>query len=479
MLPQACRELNPSGHPITVRGPVQHPRSLQQFVGGKETRQLFALDTKTERIIQIAEGAAEALRADCRSGRLVCPIESCETRAFTTVGGSRRHHFRHRLQGAGRHGRESYYHQLGKSLIAQHFTDRYPHAEVDLETEAGDNAQRPDILVAFPDGSRFAIELQYSPLTIAAWRARHEGYRRHGVTDIWLFGHLPPHLRTSRYHRDERFAGAIGVTELARAVTSAGLPVRFFSPDERTVATALVESGNPLLRAWGAAELAFVGLEECELRNGLWTPVDDAEEAARRACEERLLRQAQEQRRWEREDARRRAEQARREHDRDKIDRWKRRKHDEAERMWKEHSEARFLALVGLPETPSIIERELRADRWIHRHPAHWHAQIYWEFLHGRVGQTFTFGKAVRRFYAAQPKNRHGANVALAGFLFELRRNGYVAFDSLNTWIEGEIIVLADITAPPQPSWGHVRLVEREHDLVAIAETGELLAVVS
>jgi hypothetical protein len=406
---------------------MAHSAELRRFLGGKETRQLFALDRRSARIVELPDGRARELRSDCHAGRLVCPIESCENRAFTTVGGSKRHHFRHRVPGARAHGRESYYHQLGKALLGQRLADGHPEARVVVDREALDNAQRPDVLVEFPDGRRFAFELQYSPLSLEAWRARHAGYEDQGLIDVWLLGHLRPHLRPSRYHREERFAWALEVTPLARALHGSGSPVRFFNPDEQTIATALLESGDGLLRGWDATTLAFDPLDVCEIRaDRFWAPTDDLEESARAV-------RLSEERRREEEHARWRAEEKRRQRERKRIAEWKARKQDQAARLWTVEAQPRFLDLVGLARTPPIIEQELRADRGIHLHPAHWHAQLYWRFLHRKIGSCFFFGEAVRRFYAAQPKHKRGARIALAGYLFELRRQGYVTFKSEGT----------------------------------------------
>jgi hypothetical protein len=145
-------------------------------------------------------------------------------------------------------------------------------------------------------------------------------------------------------------------------------------------------------------------------------------------------------------------------------------------RAWALEAQPRFLELVGLARTPPIIEQELRADRGVHLHPAHWHAQLYWRFLHRKIGSSFSFGEAVRCFSAAQPKHKRGARIALAGYLFELRRRGYVTFRSEGTRIESEILVLADLHQPPHARWGRVRLVEQGQRLLAVAETGELIA---
>jgi Competence protein CoiA-like family len=449
-----------------------HSAELRRFLGGKETRQLFALDRRTGRIVELHDGGALDLRPDCRAGRLVCPIESCENRAFTTVGGSNRHHFRHRVPGARAHGRESYYHQLGKALLGQGLKDRYPEARVVVDREALDNAQRPDVLVEFPNGRRFAFELQYSQLPVDDWRARHEGYERQGLIDVWLLGHLPPHLRPSRHHRDEQFAWALEVTPLARAIHASGSPVRFFNPDECTIATALLESGDRFLRYWDAMTLAVDPFDACEIRGDrFWAPTDDLEDTARaaRLAEER--RREEEERLWH-------AEQERRKRQRKRIAAWKERTHEEALRLWKLEAEPRFLDLVGLARTPPIIEQELRADRGIHMHPAHWHAQLYWRLLHEKIGSSFSFGEAVRPFYATQEKHKRGARIALAGYLFELRRQGYVTFSSERTWIESKILVLADLDHPPESGWRHVRLVEERERLLAVAETGEVIAAV-
>jgi hypothetical protein len=459
---------------------MAHPPELRRFIGGKETRQLFALDMRIGRIIQIPEGGAPALRSDCHDGHLVCPIETCDSRSFTTVGGSKRHHFRHRIVGARAHGRESYYHQLGKALLGQAIRERYPSARVVVDKEALDGGQRPDVLVELPEGARFAFELQYSPLTVESWQARHYGYEADGVIDVWIFGHLPPHLRPSRYHREQRFAWAIEVTPLARALHASGAPVRFFSPDERTFATALIESGEPFLRAWDAAELSFESVDACEIRGEkFWTPTDDVEDAARVARAAEVQRAEADARRRKAEHVLRLADDARRERNRDRIAAWKKRKEAEAERAWQSDGEPRFLQLVGLAETPPIIARELRADRGIYEHPARWHAELYWCLLHGRVGSAFTFRQAARRFYKAQPKDTRGARIALAGYLFELRRRGYVTFASEGTWIEGDIVVIADLRHPPQPDWGYVRLLHRGEGLTAVAATGEVIAEIA
>lgn len=431
---------------------MSHAADLQQFVGGRETRQLYALDRRSGRIVYMQERHAEELRPDCRAGHLICPIDGCESRAFTTYGGtSKRHHFKHLVSGARAHGPESYYHQLGKGLLGQYLRDRYPEASVVVDQEALDNGQRPDVLIDMSGGRRFAFELQYSPLTVSEWRRRHDGYRSQGVKDVWLFGHLPPHLRRSRYHREQRFESAIELTEVARALNAEGEPVRFFSPDELQIATATLESGDRLLAAWHAAELRFDQLTECRIEGERFiTPTDEMEDAARleRLDEERKAREALAADEHVRRP--RSAAKAAREKGEEAWAEWHRRQRAARVQAW-QAAAPKFLKLVALQTVPEVISVELRSDWGTIWHPAHWHARLFSEFIQGQIGETFEYRRAIRRFFQAQPYGKHQANVALGGYLFHLRREGYVRFDSEGYWIDGPILVMADLHHPPTP----------------------------
>jgi Competence protein CoiA-like family len=62
-----------------------------------------------------------------------------------------------------------------------------------LEQAIEGGIRRADLLVTLADGHQVAVEVQYSGLTIAAWRARHRDYRARGITDVWLWHlDLPP-----------------------------------------------------------------------------------------------------------------------------------------------------------------------------------------------------------------------------------------------------------------------------------------------
>jgi hypothetical protein len=211
---------------------------LGDLVGRRsDARQLFARDRRLGQdapLVFIEIGAARRLRADCHAGDLVCPFPGCPDPRLITRGGTRRDHFAHRRAlDPIAHAPERWYHLCGKYLIGEWARRSFPEARVQVDHEAVDNGQVPDVLVVFPDGRRFAFEVQYAPLTIDAWRARHDGYRAQGIVDIWLFGHIPPHLRAARGRPGE--AARFVFTELLEAVELAGGIARWIDPDVRAV----------------------------------------------------------------------------------------------------------------------------------------------------------------------------------------------------------------------------------------------------
>lgn len=260
---------------------------VARFSGPEERRQLFARDLRGAQdaeLVFIPEDGAEGVREACRAGYLVCPVADCPDPRYIAKGGSRRHHFAHH-GGAGGHAPESFYHQVGKQLLAAHIRKRQPQAEVAVEGHV-ENGQVADVLVRSPlSGRRYAFELQYSPLTVEAWRARHEGYRALGIIDCWVFGHTPPHLRAAA----GAGLGFVALTPLAMELFHQGLPVIFLNPDEQAVATALLQCHLHQLRRGGqlreglpqetserAAVLSVDPLSFCEpYARGLLTPTGD------------------------------------------------------------------------------------------------------------------------------------------------------------------------------------------------------------
>ena len=69
------------------------------FADSDEPRQVWALDTHQDRIIQLPDGAVnDAVRLACREGRLRCPVHGCADPRLIAKGGTeRRHHFAHKV----------------------------------------------------------------------------------------------------------------------------------------------------------------------------------------------------------------------------------------------------------------------------------------------------------------------------------------------------------------------------------------------
>ena len=396
---------------------------LQTFSAAKETRQLWARDTEASEIVFLEEGCADTFREGCSSGRYICPIESCESPAYSAVGGSRkRHHFRHRQIAATSHAPESWLHETGKRWLGQELAYRYPEASVFIDTKAIDGGQRPDILVEFPHGRRFAFEVQYSPITVSDWRRRHSGYADERIIDVWLFGNIPPHLRFTRLKGDE---GAISLGDLHQAMTENGLAIHFIAPDIRSIGTALVHSGRRMIEPRNC-DLGIDPLDDCEIEEDVFlTPCDRREQVA---IEEETARRLKEREEWQAEGA------------------------------------AKFLSLVGLTEMPAIISEHSPADHCIDGYHERWHAEFYWQHLR-EIGASFSYADAAKRFWDAQPKGKKWVNCAVTGYLFALRRTGFVSFESTDVWIESEIVVTANFAEPPA---GELANGTDDADLVAL-----------
>jgi hypothetical protein len=70
-----------------------------------------------------------------------------------------------------------------------------------------------------------AVEVQYSGLTIAAWRARHRDYQAHGITDVWLWHlDLPPAMSAAEPPRVE-------LPAVQQAALDQGLPALWIGAD--------------------------------------------------------------------------------------------------------------------------------------------------------------------------------------------------------------------------------------------------------
>ncbi len=103
--------------------------------------------------------------------------------------GKRRPYFAHPAHAApvGGHRPESVWHAEGKQLLASWARGQAGSAEVVVEYWTADRRRRSDVAVRFADGSRVAMEVQYSPLPDAVWLRRHHDYAALGIHDLWFW----------------------------------------------------------------------------------------------------------------------------------------------------------------------------------------------------------------------------------------------------------------------------------------------------
>jgi len=132
---------------------------------------------------------AERARALSDEGALRCPC--CDEPVVFRAGRLVTAHFAHRPGAACALGDdpdyrpESELHLSTKLALYDWVRARFPDARVEVEAAIPATGQRADLLAVI-DGAAVALEVQCSPLSGEAWRARHEGYARAGVRDVWI-----------------------------------------------------------------------------------------------------------------------------------------------------------------------------------------------------------------------------------------------------------------------------------------------------
>jgi len=411
-----------------------------------ELRQLFARDQRLAHdapLVFLEIGAARQLRADCHAGHLVCPVPGCPDPRLITRGGSRRDHFAHRhAADTLAHAPEGWYHLCGKSLVGAWARHRYPEARVQVDHEAVGNGQVPDVLVVFPGGRRFALEVQYAPLTLDAWQARHAGYRAQGIVDVWLFGHIPPHLRAARGQPGAAPRFVFG--QLLEAVELAGGMARWIDPDERAIRTPRHALGWRRVRSPVGARLLVEAppepLAACHLdQDSFRAPADTAQAPLRAEHLAELAREvARRGVRHQQLDEHRRAVA---------VDEQLRRLTLEA--AWEAYRCTRFADPDAIP---AVIAAVGRPDAGIADYlPAHWHARLFEEVIQGRIGSTFTYRRAVAPFLGSPAARPRAVYRALSAYLARLRQAGYLDYQAdAGGYVSAEIRVLADTKHPPR-----------------------------
>ena len=65
--------------------------------------------------------------------------------------------------------------------------------------------------------------------SLEAWRDWHEWYEASEIEDVWIFGHLPPHLRRPRH--DDRDPDVVVLGSVLRDMLDAERDVYFVDPD--------------------------------------------------------------------------------------------------------------------------------------------------------------------------------------------------------------------------------------------------------
>lgn len=219
---------------------------LTMFRGKSDGRFLFARrrDAVGADLVYLEDGTADQMRDTTRRD-LECPMPQCGDRRLTTVNRQhRRDGFRHLHKTSG-HAPESVHHQQGKALVAKWVAAQVrrglaPPATVVVEQSTSDRSRRADVMVTFDSGERLAVEIQYSALSVAEYRARNESYLAQGITPVWLLGHTGSHMK-SVYRETSR----LSLTDLQRAIAADGRVPMWINPSDELVGSATVEVHVP------------------------------------------------------------------------------------------------------------------------------------------------------------------------------------------------------------------------------------------
>lgn len=209
--------------------PDNHKADLAAFQGG-EAVFVWGRDTVTDHMWFLKEDAGAADRPFVKE-RIVCPVPGCGAKLTSAHRATKRDGLTH-YSGTGSHSIESIFHSQGCALIEEWLRDRYPKSKVlreEYSNAAGE--RRADVMLTAATQERVAFEVQYSPLTPEAWRARHESYARQGIRDVWLFGHTGAQLKVDK---DD----VLKPNPAHLEVIKSGTPLLFISPIEQIIGIA-------------------------------------------------------------------------------------------------------------------------------------------------------------------------------------------------------------------------------------------------
>jgi hypothetical protein len=450
-----------------------------------ERAQVYAHDLRLgpgAPLVYLPRGGADAVRDDVRAGHLVCPLPDCNSRELTVRGKSRRDHFAHRTAPTSDHAPERLMHLQGKWMIADWLRSLFgSRLKVGIEVAVQGRARVADVMARSPRGGGMVFEIQYSALEPAEWQQRHDDYVEAGLHDVWLWGRIPPHCRPVV---GEHFDGERMISPaMQRCRRETGRPLLWINPEEHQLALALTAGDIDLyedlremlgtdarMMSWaflgGHAAVGLVAdLSDWTL--GRRGPTSESAAKIDR-LQARMIARAEARRREQavrnRRDEERRAEREqlakwRQDHEEELAER--RALHAKRDRIRWEREAPALIARTG-GALPAPIATRLPSDRGVFMAPEHWHAIVYLEHLHAmQPDEAFAFRDVCRTVFRTlngigiHPRTSKPVCAAIGGFLCHLRREGWIAFDTVpgSYWIDGLIRM-----GPHHPTWLRQRL---------------------
>lgn len=285
-----------------------HMKRVASFTSG-DPRFIYAARRDGSGVMLLPDGEALQRREIART-QLMCPVPGCPAPEITTVGGERRHHYRHLVKDvATDHGAETWYHLEAKQVLAAWAAEHCPNAVVEIEKVLGSRDRIADVFATLPDGTQYAIEVQFSSLTPDLFAERHRWFRGAGIVDIWLFIHAGVHFRTG--WNDTR---NVTYSPTHRAVRDSDVRVLWVNPQQQRIgyATRTLSIGNRTYRthAQDEGEFAVEPLEQFRLdARGMATvalaKIDQDTAAANDAVDSAERARVAAEQRWQDEFARR------------------------------------------------------------------------------------------------------------------------------------------------------------------------------
>jgi hypothetical protein len=369
--------------------PPRHDRETFKAFLDADFRQVWAVDRVTGEAKFLPEGQAVPLRPIAKS-EWRCPVPGC-TVEITTVGGARRHHFRHNAPAPHPSDGESEAHLAAKAMLkewAQAWMVRHGITGTAVEEESVKDPTTSlhriaDVMVTWPNTTKTAFEVEYKPYTPEAWATKQSDYDTKNVACAWLLGHTKVKLAPG----PREWPFAVRVPALAAAIAETGRHVLFVNPMTRQIGTLAGDrefTSRPTARSYGLeAWLALDDLADCDLdpELGLITPtmarIDEATAARQKAEHERAQREA----------ANRAKAQAKQDQQQKK---WARIEAQNEAAWQSSHLLQQATARWGT-NIPALLT-DPTADTWgIHALPVHWHTAIYLGLIDGHpAGHTFT-----------------------------------------------------------------------------------------